>query len=436
MNKPSFALALAALLGLAPLGHAEIGGLDDVPAATLLLPYFEVDLDEPQGLTTLFSVTNARQEATLVHLTLWTDLGLPTLDFNVYLTGYDIQTFNLRDLFTTGFTPQTASAGQDPSDTISNQGDFSLDANFASCAGQLPLPPLPATLLDHIRAAHTGQASAIVAGKCSAKNHGDNIARGYITFDQVKTCTLSFPTDDDYFTPEVLGFDNTLLGDYFFVDASQNYAQGENMVHLEADATLGSANYTFYRAFSGGADKREGLANAFLARFANGGGFDGGTDLIVWRDSKREIQPFDCGASLPAPFPLDHSQAVVFDEQENVEVPLADCLALFPAEVCGDFLPFPLQTNRLSAGNPDPLRPHLVTPFEFGAWYLNLNHNVTNSQVPFEPVAQAFVTTITSALSRFSVGFDAYQLSNVTNPADAILDPIEPPPTSATGANH
>jgi hypothetical protein len=40
---------------------------------------------------------------------------------------------------------------------------------------------------------------------------------------------------------------------------------------------------------------------------------------------------------------------------------------------------------------------------------------------------------VMNANSRFSVGFDAYQLSNVTDPADAILDEIGPPPL---GVNH
>ena len=35
------------------------------PGATLLLPYFEVDLDHPAGVTTLFSINNASATAVL-----------------------------------------------------------------------------------------------------------------------------------------------------------------------------------------------------------------------------------------------------------------------------------------------------------------------------------------------------------------------------------
>ena len=113
--------------------------IDEVPAATLLLPYFEVDLDNQWGLNTLFSVNNASATAVLAHVVVWSDLSVPVLDFNIYLTGYDVQTINSGDVLN-GNLPQTASAGQDPNDTISPQGAFSQDINFASCTGLLPPP--------------------------------------------------------------------------------------------------------------------------------------------------------------------------------------------------------------------------------------------------------------------------------------------------------
>jgi hypothetical protein len=129
-------LALAAVL--VPSGaQGTICTIDDVPAATLLLPYFEVDLNNPNGINTLFSINNASASAVLAHVVLWSDLSVPTFDFNIYLTGYDVQTVSIRDIFN-GTVPRTASAGQDPGDTISPKGTFSQDINFASCAGQLP----------------------------------------------------------------------------------------------------------------------------------------------------------------------------------------------------------------------------------------------------------------------------------------------------------
>ena len=62
-------LLVACLLAvLAAPAFAVIGTVDDVPAATLLLPYFEVDLDDPAGVTTLMSINNASATAVLAHV--------------------------------------------------------------------------------------------------------------------------------------------------------------------------------------------------------------------------------------------------------------------------------------------------------------------------------------------------------------------------------
>ena len=75
-----------------------------LPAATLLLPYFEVDLDATpgKGETTLLSITNTSPEERIALVTLWTDYSYPVLTFNVYLTGYDVQSLNLHDVIAKG----------------------------------------------------------------------------------------------------------------------------------------------------------------------------------------------------------------------------------------------------------------------------------------------------------------------------------------------
>src|SRR5262245_57097641 len=95
------ALVLAVLGSSAP-PRAEVGTIDQVPAATLLLPYFEVDLDTPNGINTLLSINNASATAVLVHVTLWSDMSVPTFSFDIYLTGFDVQTLSLRDIFVNG----------------------------------------------------------------------------------------------------------------------------------------------------------------------------------------------------------------------------------------------------------------------------------------------------------------------------------------------
>ncbi|MEO8277001.1 MAG: hypothetical protein ABI639_12355 [Thermoanaerobaculia bacterium] len=416
---------LAALLsvavvcaGAAPM-FAVIGTIDNVPAATLLLPYFEVDLDNPAGVTTLMSINNASATAVLAHVVIWTDLSVHVLDFNIYLTGYDVQSINLRDVLVHGNLPLTADDARDPSDTISNQGPASQDISFPGCAGILPYanPALNALYLDHVQSTLTGQPSDLFFnGLCSGIDHGDRLARGYVTVDAVNQCSTNFPPDVGYFVSGGNGVatnQNVLWGDYIYVNSEQNFANGDTLVHIEADPTLGLANYTFYYRYtnfngSPGADNREGLGNVFAVRYLDGGVFSGGSSLKVWRDSKRSINPFSCNANFPNPFPLGQSQIVVFDEEENFETPqgcqISPCL---PQE---GIIPFPWEAQNTEVGSADlPVGP------SFGWIYLNLNSTVPGSQVNFEPLMQNWVAVEMRSEGRYSVGFGAIQLGNVTD---------------------
>jgi hypothetical protein len=409
---------------LAAPAFAVIGTVDDVPAATLLLPYFEVDLDDPEGVTTLMSINNASATAALAHVVVWTDLSIHVLDFNVYLTGYDVQSINLRDIFVDGNLPITASDGQDPADTISPQGPASQDINFASCTGLLPYsnPALDALYIDHLQSTLTGQSSDVFfGGLCAGIDHGDRIARGYVTVDTVNFCSTNFPPDVGYFISGGAGTaanQNVLWGDYFYVYPEQNFSQGETLVHIEAASLpdfvegVGAGSYTFYYRYSLGADNREGLGNIFAVRYIDGGAFDGGTSLLTWRDAKRTINPFSCALPFPAPFPLGQNQVVVFDEEENFEVP--EGCTVSPCPPTQGLQPFPWEAQRtLVRSSALPTTPN------FGWIYLNLNSAVAGSQVPFEPLMQNWVTAIMDAKGTMSIGFDALQLGNVTDPLSA-----------------
>ena len=416
MNRRILTLAAVALLVAAGVAQAQVNSgalctIDDVPAATLLLPYFEVDLDDPAGVTTLFSVNNASATAVLAHVVVWSDLSVPVLDFNIYLTGYDVQSINMRDILA-GSLPQTASAGQDPGDTISPQGDFSQDINFASCSGQLPPPQLNANFIAHLENSLTGVGSSLFGGLCAGVNHGDNIARGYVTVDTVNNCTLRFPGDAGYFTGDIT-FQNVLWGDYFYVNSAENFAQGETLVHVQADPTAFMAgDYTFYGRYNAwtALDGREPLATTFATRYLDGGAFDGGTTLLVWRDSKTDVDPFTCG-TLPSPFPLSQNQIVIFDEEENPDVPTTTPVS--PQPPGESLIPFPWETQRTKVNGPD-----FPVPFEFGWLYLNLN---TSTGAAVDPYSQNWVTTEMDASGRFSVGFDAIQLDSVCTSIDALI---------------
>jgi hypothetical protein len=420
MKKIAVAFALVSLLALGGQAFAVICTVDDVPAASLLLPYFEVDLANPNGLTTLFSVNNASATAILAHVVVWSDLSVPVLDFNIYLTGYDVQTINLRDILVSGILPRTASDGQDPTDTISPQGSFSQDINFASCAGQLPPPVLPANFISHLQLSLTGLASPILGGRCAGRALGDNIARGYVTVDTVNNCTLRFPGDAGYFAPGGTGDatnQNVMWGDYFYVNTGQNFAQGETLVHIEASATNPQTSvtgqYTFYGRYVAwtAADNREPLATNFAGRFINGGAFTGGTDFLCWRDSKVNQASFTCPALAgvrPPWFALGQEQVVIFDEVENPEVPSQ--LPVSPQPPTQNNLLCPAEAQRTQIGGAQ----FPVTP-SFGWIYANLNQSnaTAGANPPEDPLAsQAWVTVVMDADGRFSVGFDAIQLDS------------------------
>jgi hypothetical protein len=444
-QKLVFCFALAGLLLLGGQANAIIGTIDDVPAATLLLPYFEVDLDNVNGVQTLFSINNASATAALAHVVVWSDLSVPVLDFNIYLTGYDVVTINLRDIFVNGRLPRTASDGQDPTDTISPQGIFSQDINFASCAGFLPPPTLPADFVQHLQNSLTGQASNIllVGGNpgCAGQRLNDRIARGYITVDTVNACNLDFPFTPGYFVNGGVGTatnQNILWGDYFYVNSGQNFAQGETLVHIEAAPGTGvnavwgnygvnpetgtAGQYTFYGRYVAwsAADNREPLSTNFAVRFINGGIFSGGTSILTWRDSKVNQGAFTCPATAgvrPAWYPLGQEQIVIFDEEENPEVP--STLPVSPPRPGTSLIPFPAEANRTRVDGPGLP----VTP-DFGWLYLNLNQSnaVAGANPPEDPLAaQAWVTAVMDAEGRFSVGFDAIQLDSATRANHALV---------------
>ena len=425
-------LALVSLLALGGQAVAEICTIDDVPAATLLLPYFEVDLNSPNGVTTLFSINNASATAALAHVTVWTDLSVPVLDFDVYLTGYDVQTMNMRDVIN-GILPQTLDANSDAGDAVSNNGDPTgtvlgdpLDLSFPGTSGPCiaTYGPLSSAFVNgHLKPALTGNASSL--SNCVGVDYDDNIARGYVTVDLVSECNLDFPSTPGYFT-SVAAFDNILWGDYFYVEPGENFAQGETLVHIEAcepgDGYLGyvgngaghcpfvPGDFTFYSRYvaQAGTDQREGLASQFAVRYITGGLFDGGTDYIVWRDSRSTDI---IGGSCPAEndfawYPLNQDLVVAFDEEENSEE-----LCFLESDVSpptgGQQTCFPIETGRYNVEvSAVPGSQSLDPSFDFGWMFLDLDlTSVVESQ--------AWVTAVMSAEGRYSVGFDAVQLDSV-----------------------
>ncbi len=443
-----FLFLFAAALASDPL-TSSLQTVSDTAGATLLLPYFEVDLGNPTGMDTIFSIDNmgtaggSGATAILAHVAIWSDLGVPVFNFNVYLTGYDVQRIDMRSVLN-GTLPRSASAGQDPMDTITPKGFLSQDINFASCNtgvytapinsyARLPPAALSAAQIDNLQTSLTGLASTNVSGMCAGLNHGDNIARGYVTIDTVNNCTTRFPGDVGYLGAGGTG-DATnqaqITGEVYYVDQLHAIARSDNLVHIHASSTdpntTTSGGYTFYGRYDGftAVDNRQPLATEFGAHFVNGN-FSGAavpppvspawgmppgspppgsTSLIVWRDSKVAQTYFACG-SPPGWYPLPQEGLVAFDEQEHPQVISGTTLFSFPVG-------FPAATQVVPVGGSA-----LPVSFTSGWLYLDLNATATG-QVGGQTdtaAAQGWVQVIEQSGSQiFNVMHRAQQLDSAT----------------------
>ena len=488
MRRTILLVALVSLLALGGQSFAELCTIDAVPAATLLLPYFEVSLNSIPGVdevqaardvNTFFSVNNASAAPTVAHVVLWGDWSLPSIDFDIFLTGYDVETVALGDLFNLGNLPITAHATNDPNDTISPHGrelndpanasgpfpgvsenpdwdsfpDGAANPVFPGCDTNLPLgtnPVLEGSFLDRVRCGHTGRGLACDQASCIGQVHdetggggNDWIARGYITIDNVTDCNLLFPNQAGYFGSGITSEVNQLWGDWFIVQDGR--AIGDNLVSIEADPAgqaFAPGDYTFYGRYVDGlaTDQREPLASTWATRyFEPGAAFSGGTSLMVWRDSKCQtsVSGFGngCVPTLGTPpwWPLDETQVVSFDTQEDAAQTCFDIIdpggggvsPPDPTVETGVFC-FPVETGRYEVGQGD-----LDPPYDFGWLYLNLNFTLgdtSGSPTPcstdglFGDIVQSWVTTeLDSDAGAFSVGFAATQLTSACSSANPVI---------------
>ncbi len=371
----AFAVLTAFLLTTTPAA-AELCVLDHQPAATLLLPYFEVDLDDGAGVTTIFSVVNTSPESVYARVVLWTDAAYPTLGFDLYLTGFDVQSVNLRDVFA-GRLPTTG-PGSSPVGPYSGP-----DVLSPTCGRAAP----EIDFSDFIQHAHTGEASPFTEGLCAGLDHGDNVARGYVTIDVVEGCTLLVPSDEGYFGQGgVALYDNVLMGEFLYLEPGADNARGENLVAIEADPDFGNANdtgYTFYGRYlvpADGRDGREPLPSVWLNRYVQGGGLGIESTQIVWRSTPGAPELFDC-PSEPSWYPMESGEVLSFDEQENAVFWSTDVVYVQPP-----FPPFPAATQRVPGRR----------AWSFGWEVVDLNPSP-------EERSQSYVMETMSARGRYSV---------------------------------
>ena len=358
------------------------------PAATLLVPWFGVDLAANDGMTTMVSITNIDSRPHLVSVTLWTDWAVPTLTFNLYLSGFDVQTLNLRDILKEGVLPVTG-VNTSPVGALSDGA-----VTFPGCAAQSVAPsrvlPVP------LQRSHTGRS---VLGRCLASPRKTQMATGYVTVDVVNSCSALNPSKPGYFVnggQGVAANHNVLLGEYMYVDAKRRTAQGEQAVHIVADAAAYGSGYTFYGRYVNGAgqDNRQPLGSRFAARYAQGGAAGMETTLTIWRDTKTATATGVACGTKPAWAPLGAAEQVVWDEEEGV--------GSLPASRAR----FPWATQAIKVGSGA-----LPITEPVGWTEIDLNHADT---ALFGIVSQGWVTVLRSSRQGgWSTGHDAAMLESV-----------------------
>ncbi|HEY6141316.1 MAG TPA: hypothetical protein VI670_26470 [Thermoanaerobaculia bacterium] len=376
------------------------------PAATLLLPYFEVDFKSPQStaVTTLFTVANVSNQPQIAHVTLWTDWGFPALTFNIFLTGYDVQGINLYDVFARaviapGSTPGTSgtsittpipsnpTAGSQPAANTANPR-FLSDVTTA-CANAPGL--FTSSLLTDIQQIFTTGIPVSNGYPCSPPPPGTGAADrlggvhanavGYATIDVVATCSAKSPTSSDYYSG-VLLYDNVLTGDYQQIvpRGAQSYAQGGPLVHIRAIPEGGAAGaavssslpYTFYDRYTVGfpanrtIDRRQPLPSVFAPRYISGGPTGFNASLKIWREG------------------LVGGDAACKDYVRNSAVPIVETVRFDEHENSTVFIPPPILAPPLPSGSPLSFSPSTTAGAFFpppgpsgdvGGWlYLNLNN--------------------------------------------------------------
>jgi hypothetical protein len=301
MKKFTVLVALA-LLAATGTSYAVTCSTDNVPGATLLVPYFNVSGDAsagaiaPGGVDTLVAITNVYLWGAIAHVTIWNKQSAAVLDFNVPMTGYDVATFSVRDVLN-GFlnvNPNVQNidtdSGLDPCRDPINIGDTQPQfirfrhpqfpsGDYFDSIGYYATPAFSGNFRNRVLDS-LDEAPAYLSLSTRPSNDKDNPAcgttsdatftsafSGYITIDVVNYCTNWFPNQSTFYTFDAIatrGWDgnggpNVLMGDVFYIDpaAAGGNISGEAAVSLEFDERLefdtllwaDAPQKTFYRRY-------------------------------------------------------------------------------------------------------------------------------------------------------------------------------------------
>lgn len=396
-------MVVLALFAIAGSANAITCTVDQRPAATLLVPYFQTtfNADGTQlssgagSLDTLVTIGNASSAPMIAHVNVFSERSELVLDFNIALTGFDIQSFSIGSVLR-GNLPITPVSTAHVSATVDVCQRNAAASVYPAADGFLRIRPAQAdaaTPLDNTLATTVYPAGPFAnaflfqvldsldvtsdSRICSPfDNTITNPIHGYITIDHANYCNLSNPSDPAYYNFDAIGNENNLWGDYIFTSGDGLGTMGFPMVAIESDATLQDpgpaiAVRTFYRRYyttdvlchggncaqfaatnawnEGVGDQREPLGLKYAARW-----FDSPPNVTsffnVWRASSGTLADLLDGGSCDTSEPT--VTLVFYDEDENT-VTSGVC----PSPCVSPTFNFPLETQRSS-----------ITAFSHPAW--------------------------------------------------------------------
>jgi hypothetical protein len=389
-----------------------------LPAATLLVPFFHVDVEPTRAQNTLLSITNVSPSEQIARVTLWTDYAFPVITFNVYLTGYDVQSIDLYDVIARGVIAPDQGTGME----VSNRGPWSRASATLERGGCERLPGVlaPEWTSWMRNAFQLGEVPDFgTRESCGEVGGVHSYASGYATIDVVRNCALTPPTEPRYWTRDI-AYDNVLIGDYQQVSLTWGSAQGSPMVHIRAIPEGGTSAErrenparpdagfprTFYSRLQSAStprlDARQPLPSTFAAQWSSTF-TDVHTILEIWREGATSGQAV-CGQHDNNGF-MPLLDIVKFDENENAVAGLPPVVTL-PIDIRVS-LPAASWTNILDSS----IYPFLTNGATSGWLYFNLDR-VENDAV----ASQAWVAVTRATLGRSAVRLDAAALGNGCSP--------------------
>jgi hypothetical protein len=391
-------LAIAALFAIATSASAITCTIDQRPAATLLVPYFEATFNPDGtplgsgagGRDTLVTICNASSAPMIAHVNVFNERTELVLDFNIALTGFDCQSMSMAGVLA-GFlpaTPITSSHVASVNDACQrNPNALVYTAGASPGSGRyLRIRPVDtATPLDNNLATTLYPQPAWPAGSQfafgvldSLDETDDSVAcggvdgtivnpmRGYLVIDHANYCNLSNPSDPNYYLRDAIGMENNLFGEVIFTSGNGIPTMGGSTVNIEADPSLaGDATSdprvrTFYARYVGAdtlcspgncalfdtnpwnqgiGDQREPLGLKYAARWFDTTGVT--SNFNVWRASAGALTDLLGPASDPCTDVEPVVTLVFFDEDENT-VTSGVC----PSPCVQPTFNFPLETQR------------------------------------------------------------------------------------------